>query len=266
MLVWSRSGRVLAWVLTVPLFIVIYGLPIAVIALASVSDQWNDVLPSDLTLRHYADAFRSASYDSLVASLVTGATASAVALVSGTWAALSLRRIGRVVPRRILDLCFFVPSAVPSVSIGLGLLVAFSQPPVLLNGTRLIVMIAHFTLVSAFTFGTVTAGLARLPVDCEQVAESLGARPFYRLRRVTLPLLLPYLVAAFSLSFALSMGELGATVMIYPPGWATLPVHIFTLSDRGAVFDAATLTMLLGFAALVVLLGLSRISNRASLR
>lgn len=265
MLVWSRSGRMLVWLMAVPVFLVIYGLPIGVIALASVSDQWNGVLPSDLTFRHYGDAFRTASYSSLVASLVTGAVASLAALVSGTWAALSLRR-QKPVSRRILDLCFFVPSAVPSVSIGLGLLVAFSQPPILLNGTRFIVMIAHFTLVSAFTFGTVTAGLARLPVDCEQVAESLGARPFYRLRRVTLPLLLPYLVAAFSLSFALSMGELGATVMIYPPGWATLPIHIFTLSDRGAVFDAATLTMLLGFAALVVLLGLSRISNRATLR
>jgi 2-aminoethylphosphonate transport system permease protein len=41
---------------------------------------------------------------------------------------------------------------------------------------------------------------------------------------VTLPLIAPYLIAAFGLSFALSMGELGATVMVYPPGWITLPV------------------------------------------
>jgi 2-aminoethylphosphonate transport system permease protein len=264
-LVWSKSGRVLTWLLTIPLFVVIYGLPIGVIALASVSGQWNDVLPSHFTFQHYADAFRATSFDSLKASLITGALASALALISGTWAALALRSV-RKTPRRILDLCFFIPSAVPSVSIGLSLLVAFSQPPVLLNGTRLIVMIAHFVLISAFTYGNVTAGLARIPADCEQVAESLGARPFYRLRRVTLPLLLPYLVAAFSLSFALSMGELGATVMIYPPGWMTLPVSIFALSDRGAIFDAATLTMILGMATMLVLIGLSRISNKASVR
>jgi len=153
---------------------------------------------------------------------------------------------------------------VPSVSVGLGLLVAFSQPPVLLNGTTLIVLIAHFVLISAFTYGNVSAGLARLPADFEQVAESLGARPLYRLRRVTLPLVTPYLIAAFSLSIALSMGELGATVMIYPPGWVTMPVGIFALSDRGAIFDAAALTMLLAFTTLIVLLGLSRIPTRAS--
>ena len=265
MLVWSSAWRIVTWAAVVPLFLVVYGLPIGVIALASVSGQWNDILPSNLTLVHYANAFRSDSFDALKASLLTGAIASAAALVCGTWAALALRGM-KPAPRRVLDLCFFIPSAVPSVSIGLSLLVAFSQPPLLLNGTTMIVLIAHFVLISAFTYGNVTAGLARLPADCEQVAESLGARPFYRLRRVTLPLLAPYLIAAFSLSFALSMGELGATVMIYPPGWVTLPVKIFALSDRGAIFDAATLTMILGAGTMLVLVGLSRISTRAAVR
>ena len=166
----------------------------------------------------------------------------------------------------MLDAVFFIPSAVPSVSVGLGLLVAFSKPPVLLNGTTLIVLIAHFVLVSAFSYGNVAAGLARIPADFEQVAESLGARPFYRLRRVTLPLVAPYLIAAFSLSIALSMGELGATVMVYPPGWVTLPVGIFTLSDRGAIFDAAALTMVLAFTTLIVLVALARISTKAAAR
>ena len=76
---------------------------------------------------------------------------------------------------------------------------------------------------------------------------------------VTLPLLAPYLVAAFGLSFALSMGELGATVMVYPPGWVTLPVSIFSLTDRGEIFAGAALTMILVAATLVLLLvGLER--------
>jgi len=196
---------------------------------------------------------------------MTGLIASVVALVSGAWAALALRRLPRR-GARVLDAVFFVPSAVPSVSVGLGLLVAFSQKPLLLNGTPWIVLVAHFVLVSAFTYGNLRAGLATIPVECEAIAESLGFRPFYRLRRVTLPLLSPYLISAFSLSFALSMGELGATIMIFPPGWVTLPVQIFALSDRGAIFEAATLTALLGFATLIVLTGLSRLSARSMTR
>lgn len=265
MLVWARWGRVLAWIVLGLMFGVVYGLPIGMIALASISGQWNDILPTHLTLAHYAQAFRAESASQLKISVLTGVAASLAALVSGTWAALALRAMKRI-PKRILDVVFFIPSAVPSVSIGLGLLVAFSQPPVLLNGTALIVFIAHFLLVSAFTYGNVSAGLTRLPPEYEHIAQSLGARPFYRLRHVTLPLLAPYLIAAFSLSFAMSMGELGATLMIYPPGWVTMPVGIFSLSDRGAIFDSATLTMILGAATLIVLMGLSRIANRATVR
>ena len=137
-----------------------------------------------------------------------------------------------------------------------GLLVTFSQRPLLLNGTTAIVILAHFVLISAFSFGNVSAGLARLPPDYEEVASSLGARPSYRLFKVTLPLIAPYLIAAFGLSFALSMGELGATVMVYPPGWVTLPVAIFGLTDRGDIFSGAALTMILVAATLALLVGL----------
>jgi 2-aminoethylphosphonate transport system permease protein len=264
-LVWSSSGRAGVWLVFAAIFSVIYLAPMAMIALASVAGQWNGVLPSHLTLANYGAALSGASGEALRVSIVTGFVASALALISGTWAALALRHIAAV-PKRVLEVLFFIPSAVPSVSVGLGLLVAFSRPPVLLNGTTAIVIVAHLILVSAFTFGNVSAGLSRLPPDFEQVAASLGARPAYRLWRVTLPMLLPYLIAAFSLSFALSMGELGATVMVYPPGWVTMPVGIFALSDRGDVFEAAALTMILAFATLAVLVALSRIPVRAEAR
>ncbi len=265
MLVWSKRGRAGAWLVFGILAGVVYGLPAAVILCASLARSWNGVLPSGLTLGHYAQAVSGSSGAALEASLITGVVASALAVLNGTAAALALRRMEGM-PRRVLDAVFFLPSAMPSVSIGLGLLVAFSRPPILLNGTIAIVFAAHFVLISAFTFGAITAGLARLSPDYEQVAASLGARPIYRLRRVTLPLVLPYLIAAFSLSFALSMGELGATVMVYPPGWVTMPVQIFGLSDRGDVFHAAALTILLAASTLAALASVSLVPARSAAR
>ena len=247
------------------MFGLIYVLPLAVIALASFAGEWNGMLPSQLTLRNYADAIAGESGEPVTGQLITGAIASRSRCSRGTWAALALRGVAPA-PRRLLDMLFFVPSAVPSVSVGLGLLVAFSRPPVLLNGTTAIVIIAHLVLISAFTYGNVAAGLARLPPEFEQVAESLGARPVYLLRRVTLPLVTPYLIAALSLSFAMSMGELGATAMVYPPGWVTMPVGIFALTDRGDVFQGAALTMLLAVRTLAVLVGLSLVPAKAAAR
>jgi 2-aminoethylphosphonate transport system permease protein len=253
-LVWSKGGRAFAWGVAGFLIFIVYIVPLAVIVAASFAGQWNGVWPSHLGIGNYANALQGQPGSALRASLITGAVASLVALLSGSCAALSLRNLIGM-PRRVLDLVFFMPSAVPSVSVGLGLLVAFSRPPVLLNGTTAIVVIAHFVLVSAFTYGAVTAGLMQLPRDVEQMAESLGARPGYRLRRITLPLLAPYLAAAFSLSFALSMGELGATAMVYPPGWMTMPVSIFALTDRGDIFQGAALTVIL-IAATLAMLGI----------
>ena len=84
--------------------------------------------------------------------------------------------------------------------------------------------------------------------------------------RITLPLLLPALGAAAGLAVALSMGELGATVMVYPATWKTLPVTIFGLTDRGQVFQAAASTTMLLVVTLVALVLLGRIRGRAALR
>ena len=262
MLVWSRPGLAAVWSLAALLLGILFLAPLAVILLASLSQQWSGVLPTGFTLEHYGEVLSGRSSGAVWASLITGLLASLLALVSGTWAALALRAQSERW-RGLLGLLFFIPSAVPSVSVGLGLLVGFSQRPLLLNGTVAIVIIAHFVLISAFTFGNVSAGLLRLAPDYEQVASSLGARPAYRMRHVTLPLIAPYLTAAFGLSFALSMGELGATVMVYPPGWITLPVAIFGLTDRGDIFSGAALTVVLVVATLALLLGLERLPARA---
>jgi 2-aminoethylphosphonate transport system permease protein len=263
MLVWSVSGRILVWSFAALLLGVFFFAPLAVIVVASFSQHWNGVLPSGFTFDHYGAAIGGDMRDAIFASVVTGFVASLLALVTGAWAALALR--GRLDAwSRALGLLFFVPSAVPSVSVGLGLLVAFSQRPLLLNGTTAIVVIAHYVLISAFTFGNVSAGLSRLSPDYEEVASCLGADPRYRLIHVTLPLVAPYLLAAFGLSFALSMGELGATVMVYPPGWVTMPVAIFGLTDRGDIFSGAALTMILVVTTLALLLGLERAPIRSA--
>jgi 2-aminoethylphosphonate transport system permease protein len=261
MLVWSSRTRRVVHALTALAVGVLYLLPLAVIGAASVAGEWNGLLPTRLTPLHYAHAFSGELAHQIAASLLSGLLASATALVSGSWAALALRDVGAA-RRRWLDLLFFVPSAVPSVSVGLGLLVAFSQPPLLLNGTVAIVVLAHFAIVSAFSYGNVAAGLKSLPAELEQVARSLGAEPAYCLRHVTLPLLAPQLAAAFSLSLALSMGELGATVMVYPPGWATMPVGIFALADRGAIFDASALSIVLVLLTWLALLAVSWLGRR----
>jgi 2-aminoethylphosphonate transport system permease protein len=124
-LVWSKRTRWTVWSAGGLLVGLVYVLPLAMIFLASIAGQWNGALPSHLTVQHYIDAFQGESVAQLKVSLLTGLMASLIALACGSWAALALRRM-RLLQRRLLGVVFFLPSAVPSVSIGLGLLVAVS--------------------------------------------------------------------------------------------------------------------------------------------
>ncbi|MGW7004060.1 ABC transporter permease [Streptomyces sp. NPDC054933] len=265
MLVHSRGGRWAVWIVFFALFLPVFALPFLVIMVASFATSWSGAFPSGMTLGHYQEITRGDSPHALVTSLVTALVASLAALAVGTWAALAaeaLRRRGR----RVVDALFMLPVAVPSVVIGLSLLVAFSKPPLLLNGTSAIVITAHTVLVTAFAYQSVAAALTRLDPAYEHSAASLGARPSYVLWRVKLPLLLPSLTAAAGLCFALSMGELSATMMLYPPNWVPLPVTIFGATDRGALFTGAALAVVLMASTLLVLFAVSRIRNRASYR
>lgn len=265
MLVHSRRARWAVWAVFFALFLPVFALPFLVILGASFATHWSGALPSGATLAHYRDLVRGDALDALTTSLLTALAASLAALATGTWSALAaqaLRRRGR----RVIDALFLLPVAVPSVVVGLSLLVAFSQRPLLLNGTPQIVIIAHAVLVTAFAHQSVTAALARLDPAYEQSAAGLGAGPWYVLRRVKLPLLLPSLSAAGGLCFALSMGELSATMMLYPPDWLPLPVKIFAATDRGALFAGAALAVLLMAGTLLVLLAVSRIRTRATYR
>ena len=265
MLLWSRRTRAVVLGVFAVVVAVVFVLPLGTVVLAGLSGSWTGPLPSGLGFARFGEALSGEDLASLSVSLQTAFLAGGIALFVGTWAALAAREAPDWL-RRCTDAVFHLPIAVPSVAIGLGLLIAFNSRPLLLGGTRWIVILAHTVLVLAFAFSAVSAALDRLDPAYRQAAESLGAGPVRVLTRITLPLLLPALGASAGLAVALSMGELGATVMVYPATWNTLPVTIFGLTDRGQVFQAAASTTMLLAGTLLALIALGGIRGRAALR
>src|SRR4051812_37192122 len=88
MLVWSRGGKILAWLIGGALFAVVYVVPFAVILLASLAGQWNGVLPSHLTLANFSRVASGATGKAVWVSIATGFLASGIAIILGTAAAL----------------------------------------------------------------------------------------------------------------------------------------------------------------------------------
>ncbi|GAA0961047.1 ABC transporter permease subunit [Kribbella koreensis] len=262
MLLWTKPGKLVAWVAFALVFGVLVLAPFIVVAAAAFAGSWNGVFPSGPTGSHLIEALSGDELASLTVSLQTAFLGGLLAVALGTWAALAARSASKSLAR-LADALHHLPIAVPSVVVGLSLLVAFSRQPVLLNGTKWIVVIAHLVLMVAFSYGTVTAALQRTDDAYAEVAASLGASPARVLWRIRLPMLRPAIVSAASLSIALSMGEVGATIMVYPASWRTLPVSVFALTDRGQTFTAAAESLVLLAVTVVLVVTLDRLRGRS---
>ena len=262
MLVRNRAARLLVHTVAIALLLAMFALPFLVIILGAFATSWSGVLPSGATLDNFAAVFtESATANTVTASLVTAFVATVLALVIATTAALSARHLPWL--KRILDIAFLLPVAIPSVAVGLALLMAFSSGPLRLNGTVWIVIVAHTVLVVALAYQPISAAVFRLDPAFEEAASALGASRTRIIATVVLPLLRPALAGAAAMCIAMSMGELTAMMMVAPPSWRTMPLQVFSFTSRGIrLYEGAALAVLLLLITLIALLILQRIASR----
>ena len=163
--------------------------------------------------------------------LATGATVAAVliALLAGV---LSVRRRVRV--GGAIQGLLALPWAVPGTVFAIALATAFSvHAPVagrvILVGTLWILPLAYLVRNLPITSRAVSAGLRALDPSLDEAAATLGAGKWRTLRRVTLPLLRPALVAGASLAFVTAFGDFVTSIMLYT--YDTRPISLEILSS-----------------------------------
>jgi iron(III) transport system permease protein len=163
--------------------------------------------------------------------LATGATVVAVliALLAGL---LSVR--GRVRGGGAIQSLLALPWAVPGTVFAIALATAFSvHAPLagrfILVGTLWILPLAYLVRNLPLTSRAVMAGLRALDPSLEEAAATLGAGRWRTLRRVTLPLLRPALVAGASLAFVTAFGDFVTSIMLYT--YDTRPISLEILSS-----------------------------------
>ncbi len=157
------------------------------------------------TLDAYRELFAIADLTSaLVTSLEVAALSTLIAVVLGTPAALAMTR-HRFHGRGIADAVILSDIAAPSVVVGaslLGLYVTFEVP----RGFTTI-LIAHVAFNVAFVIVVLRARLTGLDRSIEEAAQDLYATPWMAFWKVTVPLIMPGILSAALLAFALSIDD-----------------------------------------------------------
>ncbi len=235
--------------------VVVYMLiPIAVIFFFSFNDpagKYNFTWVG-FTLQHWGNAFGLPELNSaLFTSLRLALFATLISTAIGTLMALALVRY-EFFGRRTANFLIVVPMATPEVVMGSALLSFF----LILNAPPLgfqTLLIAHVMFCISFVVVVVRSRLIGFDRNLEEAARDLGANPFDTFRLVTLPLIMPGIVGAALLAFALSIDDFvisnfnsGTTV--------TFPLYIFGAAQRGIPVEVNVIAMIL-FGATVAAMG-----------
>lgn len=144
-----------------------------------------------------------------------------------------------------LDLAMIVAFAAPGTVIGVGLIGLWNRPGLMeeIYRSRLIILIAYLARLIPVAALILAAGARQVPASFEEAAEVAGAKWTRVFARITVPQMRAGIIAAWVVSFILAFGELGATVLVAPPGQATLPGHIYTLIANAPSGEVAALAL-----------------------
>jgi putrescine transport system permease protein len=202
----------------------------------------------------YGAAFRNGPLmDSAWLSLRLGLLAALGATLVGTALALALTRLGPFRGRRLLAFMGFAPLVMPEIITGLSLLLLFIAMG--LDRGFWTVAIAHVTFTTCFAAVVVQSRLRTFDRTLEEAAMDLGATPLMAFLKVTLPNILPAMMAAFLLAFTLSIDDLVIASFTSGPGATTLPMRIYSQVRLGVTPEInAISTLMIGFAAVAVLM------------
>jgi putative spermidine/putrescine transport system permease protein len=215
-----------------------------------------------LSLRWYQDFFTSSFWlSSLKNSLIIGISATMLATVLGTMAALGIWRAR--FPAQALVLAMLIsPMVVPVVIIAVGVYFAFA--PLGLTDGYLGLILAHATLGVPFVVITVLATLSAFDRTLLRAAESLGASQLTTFRRVMLPLILPGVASGAVFAFAASFDEVVVVLLMAGPAQRTLPRQMFAgINDNISLTIAAAATMLIAIS-LTLMIAVGALQRRSA--
>ena len=228
-------------------------LPIAVLVIYSFNASRLVAVWGGWSTRWYAELFNDAPLvESALISLRLALVSASVATLLGTLAALTLARFGRFRGRLLFAAMIYAPLVMPEVITGLSLLLLFVA--VAVDRGFWTVAVAHTTMAMCFVTVIIQSRLADFDMSLEEAAMDLGAPPLRTFLSVTFPLILPAIVAAWMLAFALSLDDLVIASFTTGPGTTTLPIRIYSEVRLGVKPEMnAVCSIMVGVVAIAVI-------------
>ena len=197
--------------------------------------------------------------DTLIVALVTTPVSGLLGML------VSFLVVRRNFPgRTALEFGSILSFAVPGTVVGIGYIMAFNAPPLVLTGTLAI-------LVACFVFRYVPVGiqsgiavLRQIDPAIEEAAQNLGATGLTTFRKITLPLIAPAFFSGLVYAFVRAMTAISAAIFLVSANWNLMTVQILNQVGSGRLGVAGAFSVVVIVIVLVAIVIISRLVNRWS--
>ena len=250
---WLLYGITLLFALLVTAFY-------AVILVGAFTKVWGfNYAPTVAHFLYVFDVGFESVKDTLVVALVTTPVSGLLGMLV---AFLVVRR--NFPGRTALEFGSILSFAVPGTVVGIGYIMAFNAPPLVLTGTLAI-------LVACFVFRYVPVGiqsgiavLRQIDPAIEEAAQNLGATGLTTFRKITLPLIAPAFFSGLVYAFVRAMTAISAAIFLVSANWNLMTVQILNQVGSGRLGVAAAFSVVVIVIVLVAIVIISRLVNRWS--
>jgi spermidine/putrescine transport system permease protein len=210
--------------------------------------------------------------NSVINSLIVGLAATLISTVIGTLVAISLAR-SEFPGKKLLNGILFLPVVIPEITQGVSLAIFFKIVFDFLegvSGNRLqpgfgTIIIGHVVFNISYVAIVVRSRMANMNPRLEEAAQDLGANHWQTFYRITLPLIMPGVIAGALLAFTLSLDDFVVTFFTSGVGTTTLPIFVYGLLKVAVTPEVNAISTLMLIAS-TVLVGVSLMLQNRSAR
>jgi len=215
-------------------------LPQIVVLFTSFAERWGgSVFPTVYGLGNYIEVF-SDSLRPIINSVILASGATLLCTVFGVLAAYTAQR-KHFRGKWAIDITIMLPFVLPGIVTGVAFLTTFNSGYIILTGTAAILVLAYFIRRLAYTFRSISAAIAQLDNKMEEASKIVGATWGTTMRKITVPLVAPGILAGAILVFSTLITEMSVTIMLYSARWKTISIAIFERLTGEEVYAACAI-------------------------
>ena len=243
--------------------------PIVVLLVFSFNESKSLSVLSGFSLNWYQELLRDRNtLESVKNTLLLAASATAIATVIGTTAAVGIHKLRSKWYRAVMNTVTDIPMTNPDIVTGISLMLMFVFVGRLFGASTslsfLTMLIAHVTFCTPYIILQVLPKLQQMDKALPEAAMDLGCTPMRAFWKVEIPEILPGIITGAIMAFTLSLDDFVISYFTSGNGFETLPIRIYGMTKKTVNPKMYALATIIFFVTLTLLLISNVVDNEES--